>query len=243
VESSGHSGEKITIVNDGYIGGGSRGMSLYEADYNIVNRGEIDGNVLSLSGDSSFDFRGGKLNGKIHGGDGDDTYLVSSLATGIVENKDMGHDTIKSTVSYDLSTGINGAQHIEALQLLGTKNIKATGNDQYNELIGNAGKNVLSGGGGIDYLDGGKGNDRLIGGSETDFFAFKTGGGHDVIKDFVEFTDQIDLTSWTALASFSDLMKNHVHFENGNTIIEAGKDTLTLLDTSKAELDSVDFFF
>lgn len=241
VEAFGEEGTKIRIVNDGVLSGGDRGMSLFHADFTVVNRGEINGDVVTFGGNSTFDFRGGILNGAIHGGNGDDTYLLSSKSTEIIEHQDGGLDTIRSTISYDLSSGVNNGQEIEALRLLGKKNINATGSDQYNDLRGNAGSNILSGNGGIDTLFGGKGNDDLFGGSGLDYFTFRKGAGHDVVKDYA--ADMLDLTQWNAITSFKDMMEHHVHFEGGDMIISAGDDSLTLENVTKADLVSSHVYF
>ena len=243
IDAFGDSGETITIINRGLISGGDRALSLFHADFKLVNRGQIDGDVVTFDGNSTFDFRGGALNGAIYGGDGDDTYILSSLKTAVIEGADKGYDTIKSTLSYDLSTGVNAAQEIEALKLIGKDNIDATGDDGYNHLAGNSGDNVLSGGGGIDTLDGGKGDDTLVGGLGTDYFTFKTGGGHDVVTDFVPYADQFDFTGWKAIDGFEDMMKHHVTVEHGDVVITGGQDSITLEGVHKGDLESIDFFF
>lgn len=69
-----------------------------------------------------------------------------------------------SSGSIALGTGVND------VELLGTGNLKATGNMAGNLMIGNSGGNVLTGLGGNDSMDGGAGADVFYG-----------GGGHDVI--------------------------------------------------------------
>jgi Ca2+-binding RTX toxin-like protein len=241
VQASGDEGTEITIVNRGNVSAGDRGLSLFHADFTVVNRGEIHGDVVSFGGDSIFDFRGGTLDGKIYGDDGDDTYLVSSTAISIIEREDEGFDTLKSSVSYNLSNSVNSGQEIERLQLIGKKDIDVTGNDLFNDMAGNRGDNVLSAGGGIDLLFGGRGNDILIGGSGTDYFSFRTGDGDDVVKDF-KSGDHLDLLKWEAIASFKDMLKHHVHMENGDLVISAGADSITLEGVTKDDLVESGFY-
>lgn len=59
-------------------------------------------------------------------------------------------------------------EHVENIQLTGTKAISATGNGRDNEMIGNAAANTLNGLGGIDTLYGGGGSDRLYGSTDAD---------------------------------------------------------------------------
>ncbi|MBU3059825.1 LysM peptidoglycan-binding domain-containing protein, partial [Pseudomonas indica] len=126
-----------------------------------------------LSGTSSnnylADFNGGNdvLDGgtgadEMVGGEGDDTYIVDNKGDKVVEQANEGKDTVKSSVSFQLS------DHLENLTLTGSDAIEGTGNDLNNEITGNAGNNTLQGGGGTDTLRGGAGNDTLVGG---------TGGG------------------------------------------------------------------
>ena len=76
----------------------------------------------------------------------------------------------------------------------------------YNDtLTGSATGNVLNGGSGNDRLTGGAGKDTLIGGAGNDVFVFSalTDSGPindtwDVIKDFVQGTDRIDLSKLDA---------------------------------------------
>jgi Ca2+-binding RTX toxin-like protein len=59
-------------------------------------------------------------------------------------------------------------------------------------LIGNGCNNVLIGGKGDDILDGGGGDDFLVGGKGSDTFVY-TGDGNDVIVNFNEEQDRLDL--------------------------------------------------
>ncbi|WP_347920043.1 calcium-binding protein [Paracoccus marcusii] len=60
-------------------------------------------------------------------------------------------------------------------------------------LQGNAGDDILAGGFGNDTLDGGVGNDRIRGGAGTDTFVFRSGSDRDVILDFQDDIDTIQL--------------------------------------------------
>jgi len=56
------------------------------------------------------------------------------------------------------------------------------------------GNDVLDGGAGADLLDGDGGDDRLIGGSEGDIFRFFADEGHDIVMDFTQGQDVINLS-------------------------------------------------
>ncbi len=73
-----------------------------------------------------------------------------------------------------------------------------TGNETANLLTGGAGKDKLSGLAGNDTLDGGSGADTLVGGAGADVFDFNSiketpAGARDIIQDFVQGADHIDL--------------------------------------------------
>lgn len=135
----------------------------------------------------------------LRGGAGDDTYVVSTAGTTVIEDFDGGIDTVRSSVSFVLS------ENIENLTLTGTGNVDATGNTQSNILVGNSGDNVLKGGAGNDILTGGLGNDT---------FVFSKGSGSDIITDFqagpgVGDVAQIDDYGFTSFAGIQAAMSQH----------------------------------
>lgn len=95
---------------------------------------------------------------RMAGGKGNDTYVVDDEGDVVIENANEGIDTIKASISFDLSK----AENVENLTLLGSDNLSAVGNELANILTGNDGNNILDGGEGIDKLIGGKGDDTYI---------------------------------------------------------------------------------
>jgi Ca2+-binding RTX toxin-like protein len=67
------------------------------------------------------------------------------------------------------------------------------GNGGNDTLSGGDGDDVLVGGWGADILDGGADNDHLYGEGGADTFVFKPGMGHDVVYDFVNGIDMIQV--------------------------------------------------
>ena len=63
-------------------------------------------------------------------------------------------------------------------------------------MLGNAGNDRPFGGQGSDRLDGGTGDDRLAGGPAGDVFVFAPGDGDDIITDFTNSQDRIDLIAF-----------------------------------------------
>ena len=87
---------------------------------------------------------------------GNDTYIVGSGDSVIENDAKGGIDLVKSYVDFEL--GLN----LENLTLLGSDDIRGTGNSLANVITGNDGNNVLDGGSGVDTLRGGKGDDIYI---------------------------------------------------------------------------------
>ncbi len=79
------------------------------------------------------------------------------------------------------------------------------GGDGVDGLKGEAGDDWLDGGDGDDFLDGGLGNDELFGGSGDDVFSFGSGYGDDVINDFEDGVDLINLIGF-CLSGFDELV-------------------------------------
>lgn len=232
-------GEKVRTVNHGLIGGTDAAYAGTGAGIDvIVNRGKLRGDISLGDGDDVFNTAHGRLNGKVSGGAGSDTYFVSKQSVAIVENMhDAGIDTVRTTISYKLGTGL------ENLTLLGEADRTGTGNGLDNVLTGNRGDNVLDGRIGADTLDGGTGNDTLTGGAGADTFVFRTGSGRDTITDFSGSEDHIDLHAMKAIKDFTDMMQHHLVEGDGLITITAGSDQIVLQGVTKAQLDHDHFSF
>lgn len=202
----------------------------------IVNRGVIKGDIALGDGVDRIDTRKGTIEGLVDGGDGGDTFLVSSQTINIVEQESgTGMDNVRSTVTFTL------ADNLETLTLLGKKDIDGTGNSGGNTLRGNSGDNVLRGLHGDDSLDGGKGNDLLIGGTGADVFEFDLKAGKDVIKDFENGSDLISSDFITNESDFNDMVANHLKVKGDDLLITYGDDTMLIKNMDKADLDFADF--
>ena len=159
-----------------------------------------DGNDILAGGGGRDRLEGGAGNDVLNGGSGadvmlggagNDTYYVDvstdrvyeTVTSAATDTTDAGgSDTLVSRIAFDLSVQ-NGTRFVENLTLAGTANIRGSGNDLANRIIGNAGNNALSGGlgddtlrgaGGADKLSGGEGRDTLTGGAGADTFVFDT---------------------------------------------------------------------
>jgi Ca2+-binding RTX toxin-like protein len=220
------------ITNAGVIKGWDSAISS-EAPIQLRNTGGLIGDVLLGDGADRIDTRGGFVRGRLMGGEGDDLYLISDASVLIADYGSSTEDTVRSTVSYTLTGGL------DHLQLLGSRNTDATATSGHNDLQGNKGDNRLSSGEGNDYLDGGAGNDRLMGGSGADTFEFQKGYDRDRIMDFTDGTDLLSVGRVTTQRQFDRLDIRQV---GADTVIDLGHgDRLTIEDVAKNMIDFGDF--
>ena len=119
-----------------------------------------------------------------------------------------------------------------------------TGNDS---LAGAAGDDVLYGGiggdrlageAGNDTLTGGAGLDRLKGGAGLDVFVFASGSARDVVTDFADGSDRIDLSAY----GFANLAAATAHFANvgADCAFTFGVDVLLVRGWSVAQIGAGD---
>ena len=111
----------------------------------------------------------------------------------------------------------------------------ATGDDVLN---GGDGNDTLSGGDGADRLLGAAGNDNLLGGAGADRFIFFAGQGTDLIADFQDGVDKIDI--WSGATSFADIQ---VTDSGANTVIQFGGNRVILANVDHQTIDATDFWF
>jgi Ca2+-binding RTX toxin-like protein len=146
-------------------------------------------NVLTgNSGNNVLDGKGGA--DSMAGGLGNDTYVIDNVGDVVVEAAGAGTDTIRTVFSWTLG------DNLENLTLLGTGNLRGTGNALDNVITGNTGANSISGGDGADKLYGGLGADVLSGGTGQDRFYFDStlgGGNVDRVTDLVVGEDRLFL--------------------------------------------------
>jgi len=238
------SGGTSTIRNDGTINGGKSG-AIWGSDgaERLINRGTINGSVALGDGDDIFDNRGGLVDGgDVFGQAGNDIYRVTSKLT-LQEGDGQGFDRVYSSVAWKL------ADNFEAATLTGKANIKLVGNDAASQLTGNAGNNRITGMLGGDIIAGGRGRDILTGDDgvvatgSADVFLFGNHCGKDVITDFHNGEDTINLAAYKGLGSFGDL-KGHVKQMGDDVVIAlVDGDQITLRDAVKADIDTADFVF
>ena len=109
---------------------------------------------------------------------------------------------------------------------------------------GGAGDDDIYGLSGNDTLIGGEGNDQLHGGDGFDIFIFAENFGDDTITDFVIGAGElIDISAFTEVSDFTDLINNHTAMDGANTVITIGANSLTLVNKNMGDLIAADFKF
>jgi len=226
--------------------------------------GDEDGNRLigndgndGLSGGAGIDrLIGGNGDDMLNGG-GDDDLLVGG-AGGDAMDGGTGEDQASyagssQAVTVDLGTGTaaggdaDGDTLTEIENLYGsTRDDALTGNDTDNRLWGNSGDDILTGGGGLDRIyggagddtiDGGPGNDWFVGGDGADKFVFLNTWGSDIISDYEDGSDLLDI-SGTELG-FSDL--SLIQVREHAMISDPLGNSVRLDNTDVSIVDSADF--
>jgi Ca2+-binding RTX toxin-like protein len=121
---------------------------------------------------------------------------------------------------------------------------KIFGGEGADKIFSLGGNDIVDGGAGDDFIDGGKGRDKLTGGEGADVFMFRKSSGSDVVVDFGNGDDVLDLSRLKGLKGFEDLMSKHVkqlgedvHITPGNGI------KIVLQDFDKESLLDSDFLF
>ncbi|MEP3232650.1 MAG: Calx-beta domain-containing protein [Hyphomicrobiales bacterium] len=207
-----------------------------------ILRGDEGVNILTgNAGNDRLEGREGE--DILNGGEGNDLLLGGSENDTI--NGDDGNDNINGQGGDDTLNGGDGTD-----RLLG-----AAGNDTL--IAGEGENNVLDGGSGADILigsserdiirgqasrdtiTGGGGNDALTGGFGPDTFIFNANDGGDVINDFEDNFDTIDLSSLGT--DFASLTLSVIGGDDA--LIDYGSGSIRLRDFDVNDLDTGDFDF
>jgi len=112
--------------------------------------------------------------------------------TSIVDESFTGFENVKTNRGANVINGTDGDNLIST----GRGKDTLSGNGGNDTLRGARGQDSLSGGDGDDILIGGKGDDKLNGGAGADTFVFAARQGKDVIQDFEDGVDLIDLSAF-----------------------------------------------
>lgn len=172
---------QITFDNQGTLAGGNFSISGDIVAYRgtdrgvdrVTNSGLILGNVELGGSDDRYEALGrGRIEGRVYGGDGEDTLLGNGGNEWL--SGDNGDDFIRGGGGRDMLNGGMG----------------------HDRLWGGAGNDILYGLEGNDTLHGGAGNDTMTGGTGRDVFVFEPRSETDTVTDFELLNDRIDLTAF-----------------------------------------------
>lgn len=210
--------------------------------------GKISGNALDnrlYGGDAGNTLDGGVGADFMQGYEGNDIYIVDDENDVVSEAPGQGRDLVIATVSY-----ISPA-NVEMLQLQGSNEMDATGNNDNNTLVGGDGENVLTGLGGNDRLADIGGNDAMYGGQGDDtYFLMNNPGqawagydqtvefanaGHDRVETWASHTlaDNIEVLALKGDANINgtgNALDNEIYGNAGNNILSGGDGNDTLYD-------------
>jgi Animal haem peroxidase/RTX calcium-binding nonapeptide repeat (4 copies) len=216
----------------------------------------IDGGVGndSLNGDRGNDqifgkagndfLSGGAGNDLLNGGKGDDVIYGDSFSAQNSALNSDGSDRILGGKGNDLIFGQGGNDTIDGGVDndtidggVGDDTLK--GQDGNDHLMGGDGNDKLYGGLGNDVLNGGLGNDTLNLGSGQDTVVLASGNGYDVVVDFKDGEDKIQLSGGLQFGNLAILSQGQ-----NNTIIKnllTGESLAKLKGVSSTSIEINDF--
>lgn len=189
-----------------------------------------DEQIFAQNGDDTIRADGG--DDVVEGGNGNDLIFGMDGNDNLFGND--GDDELLGGDGFDFLFGGEGRDDLRG----GFSNDVLDGGIGKDRLFGDGGSDVLRGGVGNDQLRGGTGSDRLIDGNgsdrlfgeaNADVFELERDGKLDVIRDYEDNLDIIDLTRWGEGLEFSDL-----------TITQDGNDVLITWDDEVTEVRAAD---
>ncbi|MEP4196907.1 MAG: Ig-like domain-containing protein [Aliishimia sp.] len=206
-----------------------------DQDDNEIWGGDGDDVMIGLGGNDILHGQDGNdtLTGSggddiLNGGDGDD--IIDGVGGRDTLNGGAGNDMLTGDVGVDTINGGEGLDDIFGnfgVDIIdggdGNDNIRAGGSGDIVE--GGAGNDRLVGANGKDTLFGGTGNDIFYGGAGTgggdglrDVFVFKSAangdGGFDIIRDFEDTTDKLDLSE-SGYTNYADVFADATQVGTG----------------------------
>lgn len=235
-------GQTARIVNTGVItdadqsGGaaidGNLGVEL------VVNSGHVAGDIDLKDSDDFYDGRQGSVTGQVEGGTGSDMLLGGSEAESL-----SGGDDSDTLVGNDGDDSLSGGAGTDSLYG-GDGDDELVGGGSRDSLRGGDGDDQLNGEGGGDTLAGGRGDDSLTGGGGSDEFVFHRNAGNDVITDFTNGTDELNVTAFGigGFGAISGAISNN----GGDAFIDwaaVGGEGFLIIEGAAGLLNGADFIF
>ena len=170
------------------------------------------------------------------GGDGNDIFPEAAVAGFGVPNLpgtdrvwlNKGDDVFFTGSANDTIFGGDGNDQLRG----GGNDDDLIGGAGFDSLFGGDGRDELSGNSGSDLLSGGLGNDTLTGGAQGDVFVFRRGAGVDVITDFQDGVDWLQIEG---------VRRIEVVAQGADTEIHYGRNIVLLLGISADDITGADF--
>jgi parallel beta-helix repeat protein len=184
-----------------------------------------EGDAALIGGSAGDRLAGDGAANRIEGLGGTD-YVAGSGGNDTLLGGD-GDDMLGGGLDADSVLGGNGGDVI-------------TGGSGGDTLLGEAGEDWLSGGDGADWLNGGAGFDALTGGVGGDVLVATRGMGGDLVNDFADGVDRIDLRDLDISEMAGMII---VGGEDATLISFGGDDLMVLLGIAPGALGTADFIF
>ncbi|QHQ35477.1 cellulase family glycosylhydrolase [Algicella marina] len=212
----------------------------------VENAGTIIGDLRLAGGNDVYRGEGGSVNGVVYGGNGDDGLTggdgVDRLNGGNGADRLRGFggdDRLVGGGGGDALIGDGGADRLQA----GGGSDDLNGGAGADMLFGGAGADTLRGGAGDDIIVGGAGADGMFGNGGADVFRFAGATGADVIGDFRQDIDLIDIRSFGVTAT---ALESAIGVSGDDATVDltalGGEGLLTVSGRGGA-LDAGDFLF
>ncbi len=250
--------DEIDIVHNGghMVGDVSTGGNKDK----VFNSGQINGDVdLGNGADVFRAYEGSQVTGGVAGGAGDDMLFGSSADETLDGGADAdelrgagGDDELLGGASGDTIWGGSGDDDVRGQNgnddVSGGKgDDNVTGGGGNDTLNGNNGNDTLIGGSGNDTLTGGSDDDTLTGSSGADVFVFGLRTRDDILTDFEDGTDLIDLSDYnlvsrTQLNNLGGLSDSALGVLLDLSAV-GGDGVILLQGITKSQLSDADFIF
>jgi len=240
------------VTNSGTIDGLIY-LSFGNDTYKGVNQGFVSGTVYGGSGDDVL--KGGNLSDDFDGGSGTDL-LSGRGGNDILTDTDgndvfwggSGDDVMNAGAGANKMHGGTGDDIINAGSGSdkvwgGNGNDTITGGNGKDIIFGGDGNDVINGGGKSDIIHGGGGNDVMTGSSGADIFVFTQRAGDDIITDFTNNSDKLDLRGF-GISSAAAIVSAATTVTGGVLIdldLLGGSGSIFLDGFNAANLDATDF--
>lgn len=215
-----NAGRLLFDVGDFSVSGGIPGLFPLNRGDDFIRGAELDDQINA-----------GRGNDRVQGRDGDDSIKGGGGLDLLVGGR--GDDLVFGNGGADTLRGNAGNDDLRS----GGGQDRLSGGGGNDELNGGGGSDFLNGGGGDDTLFGSRGRDTLKGGQGDDTFVFNANDGIDMIKDFQQGSDVIDIDGADRIA---DLAIDQVGLD---AVITFGNLMITLEDQDAASLGRADFLF